>query len=91
MGYSYLTCLGSLLQCNKRLDINIYIHIYIYIYLFIYLFIDHGEKEITKVWITQKYGKKEETNNLREKFTPGPGFEPVSPALRAGAPRILLL
>ena len=24
-------------------------------------------------------------NNLREKFSPGPGFEPGSPALRAGA------
>ena len=25
--------------------------------------------------------------NLREKFSPGSGFEPVSPALRAGDPR----
>ena len=25
------------------------------------------------------------TNNLREKFSPGPGIEPTSPALRAGA------
>ena len=24
-------------------------------------------------------------NNLREKFSPGPGFEPGSPAVRAGA------
>ena len=24
-------------------------------------------------------------NNLREKFSPGPGIEPGSPALRAGA------
>ena len=29
-------------------------------------------------------------NNSREKFSPGPGFEPGSPALRAGAITIKL-
>ena len=35
-----------------------------------------SEKELKKVNLI---------NNLREKFSPGPGFEPRSPALHAGA------
>ena len=58
----------------------------------------HG-KESTEVRITQKKGKEKieeisrgkthtntrKLNSLREKFLPGPGFEPGSPALHAGA------